>query len=908
MSTEPLGPGTDPYSAADNPADPDDCLTEDELPPRPISEGPGMSIDRYRLIRKIGEGGMGAVYLAEQAKPVRRNVALKIIKPGMDSHQVIARFESERQALALMDHPNIAKVLDAGTTNTGRPFFAMELVTGIPVTDYCDSNQLTTRERLELFIPVCQAIQHAHQKGIIHRDVKPSNLLVTLVDSLPAPKVIDFGVAKAIDQRLTEKTVFTHFGQLVGTLEYMSPEQAEIGVMDVDTRSDIYSLGVVLYELLTGSTPFRRAKQHEAAYTEVLRQIREDEPPKPSTRLSESRDTLQSISARRQTEPARLTKLVRGELDWIVMKALDKDRTRRYETANGLARDIQRYLDGDPVEAGPPSASYKLRKMVRKHRTALSTAGAFVALLVLASAISTYLAIQATRAERAARKERDRAVDAEGRAQVNLAKAQTEERKAKQSESETSAVLQFFQAKVLAAARPKDQEGGLGIGATIREAVDAAEPEIEKSFADKPMVEAMIRDTLGSSYYYLGERTLAIRQYERQVAVLRQVGQLDDPHMLAAMNNLALAYWSSNRSADAVPLFEEAIELQKTTLGPDHPDTLTSMSNLGMAYRAAGRTALSMAIGEETLKLRKVKLGPEDHLTLLSMCNVASVYQDVGRLTEALALFDEALRLMKAKLGPEHPDTLAIANNLAVAFSQAGRLDRAVPLLEETLKACESKLGPDHPSTLKTLASLGRNYADANRLGEGIARLEEALERARSRFGQVPADLARLPSQLTDAYTRAGQFAKAEPIARESLELARKQFGPADPRTAGTMATLGLILFKQQKWAEAEPVLRDCLKIREAKQPEEWSTFNTRSLLGGSLVGQKKLSEAEPLIVGGFEGLKAREANIPGPAKQYLPEAGARIVSLYEMWGKKDKADEWRKSLALATDSIKPKP
>ncbi len=370
------------------------------------NEQPGAVVaGRYKLLEKIGEGGMGEVWVADQLEPIKRRVALKLIKPGMDSRSVLGRFEAERQALAVMDHPNIAKVLDAGTTADGRPYFVMELVKGTPITDFCDARKLTPKQRLELFIPVCQAIQHAHMKGIIHRDIKPSNVLVALHDETPVAKVIDFGVAKAIGQQLTEKTIYTGFGALVGTPAYMAPEQATFNQLDVDTRADVYALGVLLYELLAGSPPIEKERLKLAALDEVLRIVRDEEPPRPSQRLSTSQAKA-SIAATRQSEPAKLSALMKGEIDWIVMKALEKDRTRRYDTANGLAKDIQRYLDGDSVEACPPTLRYRMRKAYRRNKTAVRVASAFVCLSLGAAFMGAVLTVKAKLAEATAEEKR----------------------------------------------------------------------------------------------------------------------------------------------------------------------------------------------------------------------------------------------------------------------------------------------------------------------------------------------------------------------------------------------------------------------------------------------------------------------------------------------------------------------
>jgi len=789
-----------------------------------VGEEPGAVIGPYKLMQKLGEGGMGVVWVAEQQEPVKRRVALKVIKPGLGSAQVLRRFEAERQALAVMDHNNIARVLDAGATNAGLPYFVMELVHGVTIMRYCDELQLSVRERLELLIPVCQAIQHAHQKGILHRDIKPSNVLVCIQDGKPVPKVIDFGVAKAMHQTPSGADMTdTAIGAAVGTLEYMSPEQAEMSPLGVDTRTDVYALGVLMYELLTGSTPLDMTRLRTTPYAEIVRRIREEDPPKPSTRLTASKEALAGAAAARRTQPSRLTRELRGELDWIVMKALEKDRTRRYEGAGALARDIERHLRDEPVEACPPSTAYRLKKFVRRNKGPV-VAATSILLLLIAGIIGTTSGL--VRAERA----RDDAVLAQqaeasqkrlAEASAHKARAAADaERKAKETaearEAETRAVLEFVDDKVFAAARPKGQERGLGSDVKLREAVEAALPFVENSFTKQPLIEARLRMTLGNSFWYLGDAKIAGAQFQAARAIYSKLGA-DHPDTLSSMMGLANSYAGLGRHKDALKLHEETLALRQTRLGPSHRDTLTSMNNVASSYDAVGRRGDALELREKTLALRQTSLGPDHPDTLASMMALASSYYVHGRQADALKLYEDVLELRKVRLGPHHPDTLRSMNNLANSYAALERRGDALKLRLESLELHKAKLGPTHPDTLAAMGNLATSYLAVGRRDDARKLREETLALQKIRLGPDHPDTLRSMSNLATSYTVAGRHADALKLHEETRALRKAKLGSDHPDTLLSMGNVAVSLATLDRAAEAVAIIDDCIARASGK-------------------------------------------------------------------------------------------
>ena len=887
-----------------------------------LGETPLLRMDRYQLLQKLGEGGMGEVWLAEQTEPVRRRVALKVVKAGMNTREVIARFESERQALALMDHPAIAKVFDAGSTPEGAPYFVMEYVEGVPVTAYCDDHRLSLRDRLGLFIQVCEGVQHAHQKAVIHRDLKPSNILVTEVDGRAAPKIIDFGVAKALTPKSAADTMFTRAGALVGTPEYMSPEQAVSSGEDIDTRSDVYSLGIILYELLAGVPPLDLRK---ISFEELLRRLREEEPPKPAARLR-AQDTAAAseVARKRQSEPLKLAKQLRGDLDSIALKALEKDRARRYSSPSDLAADIRRYINKEAVLAVPPSVSYRAGKFIRRYRGALVTTAAFVLVLVAAAVISIRQSLRANREAAVA-----------------------------------AAINDFLQNDLLAQASAATQSRNTrpDPDLKVRAALDRAASRIAGRFDGQPEIEAAIRDTIGQTYVNLGLYPEARAQLEPALALYRRVlgtgnpatlrtmsrlGYMaylqgkspeaeallseavenqrrvlgsDQPDTLKSMSNLANVYWDEGKYTLAEPLHRQILEIRRRALGPEHPDTLSSMNNLGNVYEVEGKYDQAEALHSQKLEISRRVLGPEHPNTLNSMNNLANVYEDEGKYPQAEELHSQNLEIRRRVLGPEHPLTLVTQDNLALIYSKEGKYAGAEQLHQQTVETLRRVLGAEHVNTLvaennlsndyaglgkysqaeilekqtleierRTLGpenrwtlvglnSLAAIYADEGRYSQAETLFNQALDARRRVLGNEHLETLQTLSQLAFLYQIEGKYAQSETYAAEALAGRRHAFGSDSAAAMAAAADLAMTDLSQGKFKESEALSREATELERKKQPDHWQRFRAESLLGASLAGQKKYGDAEPLLLEGYRGMLERKDLMGVPNWYYLDRA-----------------------------------
>ena len=804
-----------------------------EAPP-PLSTGE--SIGPYKLLEPLGEGGFGVVYRAEQLEPVRRQVALKVIKLGMDSEQIIARFELERQALAMMDHPNIATVLDAGTTDGGRPYFVMELVRGEPITKFCDQHQFTVRKRLELFRSVCNAVQHAHQKGIIHRDLKPNNVLVSMHDGQPVAKVIDFGIAKATSSTITGNEVFTEFRQFIGTPEYMSPEQAE-SELDIDTRADVYSLGVLLYELLTGVTPFDGKSLRRAALGEILRIIREETPSPPSNRIS-TLETLPSIAAQRNAEPRKLSIVVRGDLDWIVMKALEKDRARRYETATSLSEDIGRYLADEPVLASPPSRVYRLMKLVRRNKRTVAAMVAITVLLIAGVAGTTIGLMSAMKA--------NDALDA------SLKNEEKERRAAELARDETEAVVTFL-SDMLAAADPAEQ----GRDVEVREVLDRASIRVGTEFSDRPLVEARLRHTMANTYRALGLYEEAEKQIRRAEKLRGEEHGATHPSTLESQVLHALILWGQGDFERAEAMFGAAIREQENVLGKDDPATLTAESLRADALLGLGRWGLAEEVLRDVLRRQSEALGTSDPRTLRTCSLLGLVQARRSFFTEAEELLTKTFEEQKDAIGEEHPDTLATAGRLAALLLERERFVDAKSRLERLVEVSRSVFGDEHPETLLVEADLirvqigmshfdsaGKNLDRVLAIRQRISGVDHpeslALELERGllltkrmesdaaieTFDQVLPRLRRAGGethprtiismvQLASSFDILGRLDRAIPLAESTFALAQEKWGPDHRWTLKSMWALGVAYSSQGRFVEAEVILTD---LRDRRQ------------------------------------------------------------------------------------------
>lgn len=895
----------------------------------------GERIGPYQLVRVLGEGGFGTVFLADQERPVRRRVALKVLKAGMDSAEIVSRFEAERQALAMMNHPSVAAVYDGGTTPDGRSFFVMEHVPGESIIDYCDHKRLSIEDRLALFIQVCAAVQHAHQKGIIHRDLKPSNILVTVHDGAALPKVIDFGVAKARGGPPGDVSMHTQEGVMIGTPEYMSPEQFEGASQDIDTRADIYALGVVLYELLAGIPPFDFRSMRRAGISEIMRVVREEEAPAPSTKIGRMRAEAAALAEKRGTEARSLARALRGDLDWIVLRCLEKDRGRRYESAGELALEIRRHLANQPVTAGPPSRSYRIRKFVRRHRGGVIAAGLLAVTIVGAVTGMAMLSAWALR-------EKDRAetaliAEAEQRKLAEQRQKETEEVADFQSkmlseidvEAMGRGIKEQFRAQVQAslerqyvgrdAERRKrtaeEVESDLSAydqRAATAQAVDVArrvmdeyvlgraEKVLEKEFADKPLTMARLRSALGIAYLALAIYEPAERNLQSALDIeLREKGG-DHPDTLASINNMGHFLVTQGKFAEAEPYWREALEKRRRVLGDDDKDTVQSVSNIGYLLMQQGKAAEAERYLRDALDGFRRTRGDDHTDTLTAINNVGFVLQAQGKFAEAEPYHREALERCRRVLGDDHPETLAAANNLGFLLGRLHRYEEAEGYCRTALEGCRRVLGDDHPRTLTLINNIGSLIQARGNLAEAESYHREALERRRRVFGDDHPDT--LGSIYNMAYLLQVQerYSEAERFNREALAGFRRALGAEHPHALYPIHTMGDLCRAQGRLDEAEQNYREALAARRRilgnAHPD---TFRTYHELAGLLLQMRRFEEAEKLSLEAATWLESLS-----PAHLLRPRVLENIANLYDAWdaaesgkGYDEKAAAWRAKL-----------
>jgi eukaryotic-like serine/threonine-protein kinase len=813
------------------------------------------TIGPYRLVQKLGEGGMGQVWLAEQTAPLQRLVALKLIRAGLADGILLERFESERQVLARMNHPAIAKVFDAGTTPEGIPYFVMEYVPGIPITQYCDQKKLSIPQRIELFSKVCEGVQHAHQKAIIHRDLKPANILITEIDGQPAPRIIDFGIAKAVRDRDSLVTMVTRAGNFIGTPAYMSPEQADPAIQDVDTRSDVYSLAVILYELLTGALPFDTTQWRSELMHESLRKLREEDPPLPSVQFrnktATQRETAELTARLRSTEPQLLLDVLRGDLDWITMKALEKDRNRRYGSPSELAADLNRYLKNLPVEARPASTAYRIRKYIRRHRAAVAVASSLVLLLI------SFAVVQALQLRRIIR-ERDRA------------------------NRITDFMTRMF--------RVSDPSEARGNSVTAREILDKASGDIETGLASDPELQSGLMSTMGNVYMGLGldsraetllQHALAIQnrtlgednpetlqtaaslatelRYEGKypeseklerhtVELQRRVLGPNNPKTLSTTGDLAATLFREGKLAEAEKLQREILEIQRKTLGAQHPDTLLSMRDLGATLRKEGHYEDAEKILREVLDIQIQTKGADHPDTLRTMTSLGNALLQQAKFAEAEKIYRQVYDTAKRVNGPEHPDTLIDGMNLANALSEQGHYAEAEKLQRENVQIESRLFGPDNPQTLNAMQNLSYTLGNEKHYPEAEQLQRQFITVGSRVLGPGHPEVLDTVNGLAGNLQKEGRYAEAEKLERETLETVGKELGPESPQALDSMHNLGITLQSEGHYAEAEKLQRDALAIAtRVIGPENPNTLAIMGSLAESLEKQGRYAEEEKI-------------------------------------------------------------